>query len=78
MMRVTRSRNTKSRVAKEVTNQQSYEHFVRSFMRAIYLYDSLTNKSVSYMEENKLIDISRNQDYILQYDIDIKTLLFEN
>lgn len=47
-------------------------------MRAIYLYDSLTNKSVSYMEENKLIDISRNQDYILQYDIDIKTLLFEN
>lgn len=30
------------------------------------------------MEENKLIDISRNQDYILQYDIDIKTLLFEN
>lgn len=76
MMQVTRSRNTKSRVAKEVTNH--YEHFVRSFMRAIYLYDSLTNKSFSYMEENKLIDISRNQDYILQYDIDIKTLLFEN
>lgn len=76
MMRVTRSWNTKSRVAKRVTNH--YEHFVRSFMRAIYLYDSLTNKSFSYMEENKLIEISRNQDYILQYDIDIKTLLFEN
>lgn len=58
MMRVTRSRNTKSRVAKEVTYH--YEYFVRSFMRAIYLYDSLTNKSFSYMEENKLIETSRN------------------